>query len=177
MANIIGSGFLADKGQVSAWLKNTFLHIVQRFKPLLTRGCFQLCRADELFLESIYADSAIFDEHVGMTFHELIDPLVPIEKATHKIIYGQQRGGADYSAADAVIVADDGVLHGIGKRQQHDQIEGIQLYKFTFAREAQADNQKSVYKNWPKNLFGQRQAKNKHILPDDVMHFSCSSGF
>src|ERR1700722_5923640 len=154
MADFIRGGFFADKGQVSPWFKNTFLHIAQRFKSLLARGGFQLRRANQLFLQSVQTDSAILDEHVGIAFHELVDPLVTIKKSNHQIIDRQQGGRADDSPADAVIVADDGVLHGIGKRQQHHQIERVQLYELTFAGEPQTYNQKSVHKNWSKNLLG-----------------------
>src|SRR2546429_59368 len=39
---------------------------------------------------------------------------VPVEKAHHQEVGGKQGGGADNSAEHGVVVADDGVLHGVG---------------------------------------------------------------
>jgi len=44
----------------------------------------------------------------------LIQLLVRIEKSDDQVIGDQQRSCAEYSASDPIVVADDGVLHGIG---------------------------------------------------------------
>ena len=44
----------------------------------------------------------------------------------------------------AVVVADDRVLHGVGDRQQHDEVERVQLRQFALAGEPEADDQEDV---------------------------------
>lgn len=64
-------------------------------------------------------------EHVGVTLDDLIQFFVVVQKADHQIIHNQQGRGADNHAADRIVVTDDGVLDGVGKSQQDDQIKGI----------------------------------------------------
>ena len=80
-----------------------------------------------------------------------------VEEPDDEVIDGQQRRGADDAAGDAVVFADDRVLHGVGQREQHDQVERVELRQFAFAREAQADDEENVNHDRPQHLLRDRQ--------------------
>ena len=67
-----------------------------------------------------------------------------VEDAHHDIIDQEQRGGANQAPGHGVVVADDGILHGVGKRQQNHQVERIELRQLALARQPQGDNQKYI---------------------------------
>ena len=63
---------------------------------------------------------------------------MPEEEAHHQVVHRQQREGADQSAGERIVVADDGVLHGVRKRQQHHQVERVELRQFALAEDRAA---------------------------------------
>jgi hypothetical protein len=99
------------------------------------------------------------------------------EHKTHIEIVGcQEYGRTDQAADDGVVIADDGVLHRVGKGQENDEVEGIELRQFAFAGEAQPNDEKKIDDDWPENFFRDRQAQHKHISPNlGVSHGSLSS--
>jgi len=64
-------------------------------------------------------------EHGGGAFEHLIQAAVLEDEAHHDVVDGQQREGAEDAAGDGVVVADDGVLDGVGEGEEHDQVEGF----------------------------------------------------
>ena len=67
----------------------------------------------------------VADEDGGAAFKHAREARGAEQHAHHQPVDGQQAEGADDSAGDRVVVADDGVLHGVGERQQHHQVKGL----------------------------------------------------
>ena len=61
--------------------------------------------------------------------------------------------GADQAAEQAVVRADDGVLHDVGQQQHDDQVEGVELAQHPLAGEAQQDDQPAVDDDRPQHLL------------------------
>jgi len=62
-------------------------------------------------------------------------------------------------------VADNRVLHRVRQREQHDQVERVQLRQFAFAGQPQADDQKDIDQNRPDDFFQNRQIDDKNVIP------------
>ena len=88
------------------------------------------------------------------------------EKSDHEIIRHQQRDRADRPAGHRVVIADDRVLHGVRKRQQHDEIEWIELRQLAFPEHAQQHDQHDVDDDGPDDFFGDGEGDGEHVLRD-----------
>ena len=75
-----------------------------------------------------------------------------------------------HAAGDAVVVADDRVLHRVRQRQQDDQIERIELRQLPLAGEPQPDDQEGVDQDRPQDLLGDRQRQREHVVPHLRLH-------
>ena len=71
-----------------------------------------------------------------LPFDQVIEVGVLEQESHREVVHRQQRGSPNQSSQYGVVVADDGVLHSIGKRQQDHQIEGIQLRQLAFSCQA-----------------------------------------
>ena len=78
--------------------------------------------------------------------------------------------GADDAAGDGVVVADDRVLDGVRERQQHDQVERIELSELALAGQSQADDQEDVDQDRADDLFEDGDAEDEDVGPDLVVH-------
>src|SRR5260370_18597910 len=157
MPNIFGVRFLCYERERSAWLQNALTHFRKRLESLLARGSGQLFLRYQLSLELFHVHFPIFNQDVGSALDQLIDLAVIVQKSHYEIVDGQQGSRADDSAGDAVVVADDGVLYGVGQRQEHNQVERIELREFALPGQAQADNQEYINNDRPYNFLPNRQ--------------------
>ena len=73
------------------------------------------------------------------------------------------------AAGYRVVVADDGVLHGVREREQHHQVEGVELGQFALAEEAQQQHQNQVDDDRAKQLLQNRKRQLKHVVEDKRM--------
>jgi hypothetical protein len=99
------------------------------------------------------SDLAVLDQNIGSSFDQLIQGAMVVQKSHHEVVNQQQGRSADNPACYRIVVADDGVLHGVGQRQQDHQVKRIELNQFPFSGEPQADDQKPVHHNGPKNFL------------------------
>ena len=83
----------------------------------------------------------MLDQNGRRAFDQLIQLFVPEQKSHHYGIDHQQRRCADQSSRHGVVVSDDGVLHGVGECEEHDEIKWIELRQFALACQAQPDHQ------------------------------------
>ena len=159
-------GTLPDKGKIAAGFEDAFVHFLQGIEALLSGGCFELRLRDELFLQAVGVDFAAFDEDIGLAFDDLFQLVVTVEKTDHQIVDYEQGGGADEAAGDAIVVADDGVLDGVGEREENNEVEGIELDEFALAGESETDHQEQVDDNRAENFFEQGKSHDEHVFPD-----------
>ena len=87
----------------------------------------------------------------------------------YHIVDEEKRERADDASGDAVVVADDGVLHGVRQRQQHDEVERIQLRQLPLPEDAEQQDQKNIDDQRSQDFFGDRNGQQKHVT-DDLMH-------
>ena len=86
------------------------------------------------------------------------------------VVDRQQRRGADQPAGDRVVLADDRVLHRVRNRQQHDEIERIELRQLALPGEPQHHDEKRVDDDGPKHFFRDRQRQKKHVVEQRQLH-------
>src|SRR5713226_3711031 len=127
MARFFRRRLLGDEGNCAAGFEHGLLDIVERRKSLAMSCCFKLRKRDQVFAEQIPANAASLDQHVRLPLDSLLQLPVTVEKPNDKIIDCQQRGSTDDSASNGIIVADDGILNGVGKCEQYNQVKGVQL--------------------------------------------------
>jgi len=111
---------------------------------------------------------SIFDQNLGFAFDELIQLAVIVKEANHQIVSGQEGGGTNEASTDRIVVADNGVLDGVRKSEQDNQVEGVELDQFPFSGEAQHQDKKKVNDNGAENFLDDGQRNHKHVLPDVV---------
>src|SRR5215831_6399292 len=69
-----------------------------------------------------------------------------------------------------VVIPNDGVLHGVRERQQHDEVKRIQLRQFPLTEEAQQDNQYQVNDHRAQKFLHDRQVLWKHAFKHRCEH-------
>src|SRR5262249_16605818 len=78
-------------------------------------------------------------------------------------IQGDERGGGDESSDERIITGVHGILDGVGKNQQEDQIERGELADWALAGEPKKHKQKAVDHNAANDKF---PPGNSHIPHD-----------
>jgi len=68
----------------------------------------------------------------------------------------------------APIIPPESVLHRVRQRQQHDQIERIELRQFALAENAQQQHQENVDDDRPDDFLDQRNRKGEEVCGDFV---------
>ena len=168
MADVFGSRLSADEGKGAARLEDAFVNFGQRVEALFSGGSFELGGGDQFSFQPVRFDLSAFDQDIRLALHDLFQPVVAVEKTHYEIVDDQQGGGADDAAGDAVVVADDGVLHSVRKGEQDNEVEWIELHEFTLAGEPEAHDQKRVDEDRAKNFLQQGETKDEHIFPNVV---------
>jgi hypothetical protein len=105
---------------------------------------------------------------VGFPFEELVEPAVPEQEPDHGVVHRQESERANQAAGERVVVADDRVLHGIRKREQHHQVERVQLRQFALAEDPQDDHQKKIHRHRTQGLLRHRRAQREDVVPHRV---------
>ena len=82
----------------------------------------------------------------------------------------EQRCGADQAAGDAIVFADDRVLHRVREGQQHNQIERIELRQLALARQPQPRDEKEVDDHRAQDFFRDRHPEEKHVVEQLRFH-------
>src|SRR5207247_3251123 len=172
VAHGLGGGPLPDERDRPARLEDGAVHLVERLEALLVRRRLELGERDQLGLQAIEADLPVLDEDVRLALDQTLEPLVAVEEADHERVRREQGRGAEQPAGDRVVVADDGVLHGVREREQHDQVEGIELRQLPLAGEPEADHQEGVDDDGPQHLLRDRHAEVEHVAPQLRLHVS-----
>ena len=98
----------------------------------MRRG-LELWTRDQFAPQSIFLDDAVIDQQFRIAFNQAFEPLMSVEESYDARVDQQQSRRADQPAREAVVVANDGVLHGIGQREQHDEIEWVELCELALA--------------------------------------------
>ena len=125
VTHVLDPWLLADKRHCPSWLQDALFDFGERGEPLLVGRGLQLRHSDQFLLQMLCADFSVFDQDIGPSFDHLVELPVIVEKSHDQIIGDQKGSGADDSPHDGVVVADDGVLHGVGQRQKHDEVERV----------------------------------------------------
>jgi hypothetical protein len=95
------------------------------------------------------------------------EPAGAEQHADHQPVDGQQGKRADNAACHRVVVADDGVLHGVGEREQHHQVEGVELRQFALAETGAEHHQHQVDDDRTKQLLQDGKRQLKHVVEDE----------
>ena len=168
MAHLFRGWFLSDERKRTAGLEHALFDFRERFEALLSCRRFELRNGNKLPLQIPGTDLAALDQDVSSALDQLVELPMVVEEPDYEVVGEQQRSGTDDSAQDAVVFADDGVLHGVRQSQQDDQVEWIELDEFALPREPKADHQERVDDNRPKDFFRQRKSHDEHIFPSVV---------
>ena len=134
------------------------------------RRRLELGERDQLGLQAIEADLPVLDEDIRLALDQALQLLVAVEEADHERVHAEQGRGAEQPARDRVVVADDGVLHRVREREQHDQVEGIELRQLALAGEPEAEHQETVDDDGPQHLLGDRYPEVEHVVPQLRVH-------
>ena len=168
---LVFGGTLAFDDESPSRLEDARLHFVKTFEALASHHRLQLWNGDQLPGQFLFADASIFDQHRRFSLHDLIETPVAEEETDDDVVHEQKRERADESAGDGVVVTDDGVLHRVRQRQQHHEIEWIQLRQLALAEDAQEQHQEDIDQNRAQHLLRDGHGQHEHIS-NDVMH-SC----
>jgi len=154
------------------------MHVVNVFEALAMDDFDKFFACEGLALHCLAIDLAIADEYDGAAFERARKPGRTEEDADHEPVDGEETEGADDAARDGVVIANDGVLHSVGEREQDDEVEGVQLREFTFAKKAQKQHEHKVYDDRTQQLLEDRNRQMKHVVDyrceDHAARIACS---
>jgi len=85
-----------------------------------------------------------------------------VQGAHEQGINHEQRRRPGDPADERVVVADDRVLHRVGEKEQHDEVERVELRQFALARQAEANQQKRVDDQRPNDLLAEADPGLEH---------------
>ncbi len=140
------------------------------FEALPAADALQLRHRDQLLRQCALVDLALVDEDARFSFQHLVESPVPEEEADDDIVREQERKRTDEASGDAVVIADDGVLHRVRQRQQHDQVERIELCQLALAEYAQQHDEKDINEDRPDDFLEDREVQVEHIVQELVQH-------
>ena len=106
----------------------------------------------------------MLDQDLGTALDELIQPLVPVQVPNDQVVRHEQGRSAKQPAGDAVVFADDRILNGVRQREQHHEVERVQLRELPLAGKTQGDDQERVHEDGPGDFFDDGQAEEKHVV-------------
>ena len=113
MTERIGRRFFCTKRDGTTGLQHRGIDFIETRQALSTRGCRQFADCNQLAPAVLRVNLSGCNQHVRRTLDKLFELFVAIHESHDNIIHGQERGRADHSAGDGVVIADDGVLYGI----------------------------------------------------------------
>ncbi len=161
---------LGEEGDGASRIEHRAIDLVERREALLVRGRFEIVDRDQLVSQPVGQERAVLDEDVGVPLDEPIQLLMSVEKPDDDGVDREQRRRADEAPCDAVIFPDDRVLHGVRQRQEHDQIEGVQLRQLALARQTQPDDKEEIDDDRPKHLLRNRHHEVEHVANERSLH-------
>ena len=132
VAHLIRYRLLHNEGYRSARLQNRTFHFIQTAEALPMGYCFQFLARKQLLSQLLFVDFSILDQSARRALDRPVQIFVAVQESHHEVVDQQQRRGANDAAGHGVVVADDGVLHRVREREQHHQVERIQLRQFAF---------------------------------------------
>src|SRR6266851_4002501 len=94
-----------------------------------------------------------------------VQALVLVQKTHDQVVHEQERDRTDDPTRNGIIIADDGVLHRVGQRQQDDEVEGIELRELALPGHPQAHDEKHVDHQRAQNLRENRLPWDPEIGP------------
>jgi hypothetical protein len=124
----------------------------------------QFFLGEKLLFEGTLADDAIEDQHTLGAPERLVHLWRTVEQADDDPVDAEQRKRSDDASGDGVVVADDGVLHRIREREEHNQIEGVELGELALAEDAEENDERQVDDDRAQNLFKQRELHVEHVV-------------
>src|SRR6185312_5097989 len=108
-------------------LEYASLDIGRTIEALPVKNRMQIRARQQFFGESVRQYLAFVHQYGWLALEEFVEAAMAEQKPDHEIVDSQHRQRADEPAGERVVVSDDGVLHRIRERQQHDQIKWVQL--------------------------------------------------
>ena len=138
MADVVVGGFAGDEGDGAGGFEVGVVDGCQGIDALLVGGGDEFGAGHHLFVEMIAKNAAFADEAVTASFDDPLDRLVAMNEADEEGVDEEKGGSAENTAGDGVVIADDGVLDGVGESEQDDEVERVELGEFAFAGYAQA---------------------------------------
>src|SRR5579859_1034276 len=120
--------------------------------------------------DGVFVDLAFLDQHCGAAFEHARKFWRTVQSFHYQPVDGEQPECADDATGDGVVITDDGVLHRVRERQQHHEVEGIELRQLALAKHAQEDYQNEIDNNWPKQLLKDGKGQMKHVAEEIVGH-------
>ena len=80
-----------------------------------------------LGFEGFVVEGAVQDEDGFGALEGFVDLWHVVDEAGEEPVDRQEGQGADYAAGDGVVIADDGVLDGVGEAEEDDEVKGVEL--------------------------------------------------
>src|SRR5262249_27858418 len=116
----------------------------------------QLGMRQQLLREVLMLDLAAVNQRRRLPFDQLIQAAMLEQESNHQIVHSQKSRSPDQAAADRIVISNDGVLHSIEERQQHHQVEWVELRQLALSENAEQNHQRQIYDYGTKNLFKPR---------------------
>jgi hypothetical protein len=76
-----------------------------------------------------------------------------------------QRDSSDDPTEKRVVVADHRVLHDVGQKEDHDEVERVQICEVPFAGKAEQHGEEPVHDDGSQNLLSERDLFGEHVMP------------
>src|SRR5207248_10555702 len=90
----------------------------------------------------------------------------------HQAVQGgvdaDQGDGADDAPGEAVVAADDGVLHDVGQQEDDDEVEGVEGREIALSDEPEQDQDGGVNEDRPQDLLQDGYLGDEQGVPHDA---------
>ena len=139
MPHIVLGGRFLDESDGAGRFENAAVHFREGSDSLPMCGRDQFRARHQFPVEMISQNPAAAHEIIAASLDQQLQFFMPVNETDNQVIGQQQRCRAHQAAGDRIVVSDDRVLNRIGKSEQNDQIERIELRQFAFAGDSQAD--------------------------------------
>src|SRR5436190_1572581 len=105
---------LGEERDAASRVEDGAIDFVESAEALLVGGRLEFDRGDQLAPQAGLLNDPVLNQLGGIALYQPIQMWVSVQIADDHVVDQQQRRRAQQAARDAVVLADDGVLHGVG---------------------------------------------------------------
>jgi hypothetical protein len=142
------------------------LHLPNVLRALPAESHLEIALPDAQPTHRLGREVAVLDQPGLVALDRPIDPCASTQESDGGLVHEDERRRPDETAHERVVRTDDRVLDDVAEKQQHDEVEGVQLGRGPFPEQPQEQEDEQVDDGRPEDLLADRNAGGHQAVDD-----------